>query len=271
MTRFSAIPSAAIDDMRLTGADLNVLAALGYHTCKDGWCWPSQDTIAKKARLSRQFVVESMKRLIRWGYVERYIPENKDLSKIRYRVILDVAAAPADEKPQPVAPLVVSHDKPLSPHTTSLVQSPDKLVASADKPCRVTRHKQEPSNKSKEQDAAATLFEEIWGVWSRKLKAEGNAGRGDGKAKTFEIFKRKAAATDPAVIRSIALEHVRRSKGYLEGLSVWLNKERYDRGDNVVAIQPAELTREEKLYAFEAMGRWDASWGPRPVKQEALL
>lgn len=266
MTRFSAIPSAAIDDERLTGADLNVLAALGYHTCKDGWCWPSQETIAKKARLSRQFVVQSMKRLIRWGYVERYIPENGDLSKIKYRVILDVAAAPAEEKPQPVAPLVVSQDKPLSPQVTSLVQSPDK-------PCRVTRHKQEPSNYSKEQDAALTgLFEEIWGEWSRKLKAGNTQGRGDGKSKTFELFKRACSKTDPALIRSMALAHVKQARaGYLEGLSVWLNKERYDRGDNVVSIQQSTLTLEDKLYALEAFGRWDANWGPRPVKQEALL
>ena len=258
MTRFSAIPSAAIDDERLTGADLNVLAALGYHTCKDGWCWPSQDTIAKKARLSRQFVVESMKRLVRWGYVERYIPENKDLSKIKYRVILDVAAAPAEEKPQPVAPLVVSPDKPLSPQTTRLVASPDKA-------CRVTRHKQEPTNHSNEPiPALAGVFEEIWGAWSRKLKAGKTPGRGDGKSKTFKLFQRKAAKTDPELIRTLALSHASKAKlGYLEGLSVWLNKERYDRGENVVALATA-ADWEDRLYAFESLNHWQADWGPRP-------
>ena len=264
MTRFSAIPSAAIEDMRLTGADLNVLAALGYHTCKDGWCWPSQDTIAAKARLSRQFVVESMKRLVRWGYVERYI-ENNNTRKIRYRVILDVANAPAEAKPQPVVAPVASPDIDLSPHRTGRVASPDRS-------CRVTRHKQEPSNQTKEPDAAAELFEEVWGLWSRKLKTAKIGGRGAGKAKTAEIFRRKAAQTDPALIRSAAAAFAAKTEAkYLPGLSVYLNQERYDTGDNVVAIKPTELTREEKLYAFEAMGRWDASWGPRPVKQEALL
>jgi DNA-binding MarR family transcriptional regulator len=258
MNRFSAIPSAAVEDDRLSGADLNVLVALGYHTCKDGWCWPSQDTIAKKARLSRQFVVESMKRLIRWGYVERYI-ENNNTRKIRYRVILDLANAPAEAKPLPVVAPVVSPDIDLSPHTTGPVVSHDKT-------CRVTRHKQEPTNYSKEQDAALRgLFEEIWGAWSRKLKAGKTPGRGDGKAKTFTLFQRKAAKTDPAIIRTLALDHVSKAKlGYLGGLSVWLNGERYDTGDNVVPIQPTVLTTEEKLYAFEQFGRWDAQWGPKP-------
>jgi len=264
MTRFAAIPSAAIEDTRLTGADLNVLAALGYHTCKDGWCWPSQDTIAVKARLSRQFVVESMKRLIRWGYVERYI-ENNNTRKIRYRVILDVANAPEEVKPQPVVTPVASPDRSMSSHTTGRVASPDRS-------CRVTRHKQEPSNNSKEQDAAAGLFEEVWAAWARKHKSAKISGRGAGKAKTAEIFKRKAAKTDPAVIRSAIMAFLAKTEAkFVPGLNVYLNQERYDSGDNVVAIQPTTLTLEEKLYAFENMGRWDASWGPKPVRQEVLL
>ena len=56
MSRFAPVPSAAVDDERLSNLDLLVLMALGYHTDAAGWCWPSQSTIAKKARLNRTTV-----------------------------------------------------------------------------------------------------------------------------------------------------------------------------------------------------------------------
>ena len=271
--RFSAVPRAAIDDDNLTHLDLLVLMALGCHTDEAGWCWPSQATLAKKARLSRNSVTASIRNLVKFGYVEVFKPENGDLSKIRYRVILDTARAPAENVTQEVAPLANQTGKPLPAKEASLARPVGKLARTANKACPPDGHKQEPTNYLNERDkGAAALFEEIWGAWSRKLKAGGNVGRGAGKAKTADIFKSKAAKTDPAVIRSSALAFLARTEPkFVPGLSVYLNQERYDTGDKVVAIQPTALTREEKLYAFEAMGRWDADWGPRPVKQEALL
>jgi DNA-binding MarR family transcriptional regulator len=267
VTQFSAVSSAALDDERLNGNDILVLAALGYHTDKNGWCYPSQEKLATKARLSRQSVSTSMKRLVRFGYVERYIPENGNLAKISYRRILDTARAPQAEDTQPAALVAVvdkggvaDADKPLSPEPTS-------LVASTDKACRPRRHKQEPLNQSTEpDDALPGIFEEIWGVWSKRLRDDKSPPRGDGKAKTYELFRRKCAKADPHAVRAAALQRVKTaSRGYLEGLSVWLNKERYDTGAPVSASSPAaELTREQKLFAFESFGRWDVSWGPRP-------
>ena len=147
MSRFAPVPSVAVDDERLSNLDLLVLMALGYHTDAAGWCWPSQSTIAKKARLNRTTVTACIKTLIKLGYVELYRPENGDLSKTRYRVIMDTARAPEAIVTQPVAPLVATDDKPL-------VADTDKLAAKADKACRPGRHKQEPTNYSKEQDTA---------------------------------------------------------------------------------------------------------------------
>jgi hypothetical protein len=242
VTRFSPVSSAALDDTRLTGPDILVLAALGYHTDKTGWCWPSQDTIATRARLTRQTVSECMKRLVSFGHVERYIPDDGNLAKIRYRPVLDASSAPEVEQTQPVGLVGVTDkggvaltDTPLSAETTSLVSLPDKA-------CRPNRHKQEPSNKSKEQDNTEALFLEIWAPWERNWSKAKISRRGDGKAKTFEQFTRKARTTDAAVIRSSALSFLAKADPqFLPGLSVWLNREGWDTG-NVVAIE--EVPRE---------------------------
>jgi len=132
MSRFSAVSSAALDDDRLTGPDILVLAALGYHTDKTGWCWPSQDTIATRARLTRQTVSECMKRLVSFGHVERYIPDDGNLAKIRYRPVLDAASVPEAEDTQPVGLVGVTDkggvalaDKGLSAETTRVVAVSD--------------------------------------------------------------------------------------------------------------------------------------------------
>lgn len=266
MSRFSAIASAALDDDRLTGPEILVLAALGYHTDKTGWCWPSQDTLAKRARLTRQTVSECMRRLISLGYVERYIPENRDLSKIRYRPVLDASSAPAEETTQPAALVGVTDkgdvaltDKLLSAETTSLVSQPDK-------PCRRNRHKQEPTNQTKEQDNTEALFLEVWAPWERNWSKAKIARRGDGKAKTFEQFKRKAKATDPAVIRSAALAFLAKADpAFLPGLSVWLNKESWDTG-NVVSIDSGNRDPDwpTALADWLANKGWPEALGPKP-------
>lgn len=66
---FAVIAKAAIDDERLTHADRRVLMALGYHTDEHGICWPSGNTLAKKARTSPNHVWRCLKKLKRLGYV----------------------------------------------------------------------------------------------------------------------------------------------------------------------------------------------------------
>src|SRR5262245_29280752 len=92
--RSVSIQADAVADERLTGADLTVLVAIGFHTDRAGWCKDRQDEIAKKARLARGTVIAVLKRLARFGYVEVFKAENGDRSATKYRVILDAARAP---------------------------------------------------------------------------------------------------------------------------------------------------------------------------------
>lgn len=118
------------------------------------------------------------------------------------------------------------------------------------------------------------VFDEIWKAFAKVHAANNHQTRMKGKAKTLKLFLRKAKTAGAETIKAAALATVARERAnkggqYLPGLTPWLNSESWDTGEEAAA--PVQLTREEKLYAFEAMGRWDASWGPRPVKQEALL
>lgn len=266
MSRFSAVSSAALDDDRLSGADILVLAALGYHTDKGGWCFPSQATIARRARLSRQAVNDCMKRLVKLGYVERYIPESGNLREIRYRTVLDGTSAPeAVEAPQ-IVPVVSDDRSPVASHDSDLSHQLTVAVASPDRTCRPTRHKQEPSNQTKEQDNTESLFLEVWAPWERNWSKAKIARRGDGKSKTLEQFKRKARATDPAVIRSAALAFLAKADpAFLPGLSVWLNKESWDTG-NVVSIDSGNREPDwaTALADWLANKGWPEALGPKP-------
>lgn len=269
MNRFAQVPSAAIEDEQINAIDLAVLVALAYHTDAAGWCWPSQKVIAKRARVHPKTVSPSIKVLKARGYVEIHRPENGDLSKTSYRVILDTARAPAQADTQDTA-LAVLGGKGLTVEDGKLPAQPRKLPAVAGKASRPGRDKQDPPNKTielkdPEPDPSAELFEEIWGAWTRKLKAEGHAGRGDGKSKTALLFAAKAKKTDPALIRSAALAWVAKSSGYLEGFCVWLRNERYDTGENVVSLRPQKPTDwPEVIRTCFTDGVWEPSLGPKP-------
>lgn len=66
---FSRLPAAAIYDSSVSAATLRVLAALGVYADRDGLCFPSTTTLARRLGLSRQGVQYHIKKLERLGYV----------------------------------------------------------------------------------------------------------------------------------------------------------------------------------------------------------
>lgn len=96
--RYSIIPGAAVTDDRLSGRDLQVLALLGRHTNRKGWCRRSQVEMAKELHCGRATVFRSMKRLLETDYVERLAtgrgkaapdPDKQPFSAFWYRVKID--------------------------------------------------------------------------------------------------------------------------------------------------------------------------------------
>lgn len=119
--RYTLFAARAVFDDRLTAMDVRVLAALGTFTDRQGWCHPSQTTIAKRIGSNRTWVNASIKRLVDAGYVQavKQARDNGAQTASLYRVLMDLsapdAAVDASSTGEILALLPVSHsDTPLS-------------------------------------------------------------------------------------------------------------------------------------------------------------
>ncbi|MBP0439600.1 helix-turn-helix domain-containing protein [Tianweitania sediminis] len=89
--RLSIIPARAATDPALKPRDLQVLCVLGRHTDDLGWCRKSQVKMADEMGCARSTVFEAVERLVKAGYLERYVQDEvsgRDSPHV-YRVILD--------------------------------------------------------------------------------------------------------------------------------------------------------------------------------------
>lgn len=84
--RFSIIQAKAVRDPRVSDAQLRVLNALGMYSDRDGWCFPSQGTLAEDIGKSRQTVNGYIADLTELGYVEKH---KRFDNSIRYRLLFD--------------------------------------------------------------------------------------------------------------------------------------------------------------------------------------
>lgn len=69
--RLSIIPAGAVFDRTLEGRDLQVLALLGIHTNKLGWCFKSQVRMAHELGCGRSSIQRSLDRLYSSDWVEK--------------------------------------------------------------------------------------------------------------------------------------------------------------------------------------------------------
>lgn len=95
--RYTIFAARAVFDDRLTAMDVRVLAALGTFTDRQGWCKPSQTTIAKRIGSNRTWVNASIKRLVDAGYVQavKQARESGAQTVNLYRVLMDMTAPEA--------------------------------------------------------------------------------------------------------------------------------------------------------------------------------
>lgn len=108
--RFAILPSSLVADRRIGDAAFRVLAALSTYADRDGWCWPSQQTLASDVGTSRRSVRTQLDVLEEAGYVEssRRIRADGSESSKTYRLLYDRdhwrptrQSPPASETPTP--------------------------------------------------------------------------------------------------------------------------------------------------------------------------
>lgn len=119
--RYTLFAARAVFDDRLSARDLRVLAALGTYTDRQGWCFPSQGTLAKRLGAGRTHINASLKNLEQCGYVQvvKQVRENGAQAVNLYRVLMDISAPEAAEETANAAILPVPPaDTPLSAEGT---------------------------------------------------------------------------------------------------------------------------------------------------------
>ena len=68
--KYSRVPEAAFPDWRISSSALRVLGILCRYTDKNGYCFPSQSTIAKRLGLARSTINYHIKKLRQLGYLQ---------------------------------------------------------------------------------------------------------------------------------------------------------------------------------------------------------
>ena len=89
--RFAIIPARAIDDRKLGNAAFKVLAALGTYGNREGHCWPSLATLAKRLGVTKQAVEKQIGPLAELGYIEiqRRTRPNGSSASNAYKLLFD--------------------------------------------------------------------------------------------------------------------------------------------------------------------------------------
>ncbi len=97
MSRFAAVPTAALDDLRLEALHIRVLTAVCSYADKDGWCRVGQDKIAERARTNPARVSQCIKDLSEWGWMRRQRVGKKKVNV--YQVLTDCEIDPTIDLP----------------------------------------------------------------------------------------------------------------------------------------------------------------------------
>lgn len=119
--------TAVWDRSKQTGTALLILLALADFTNDDGYCWPSIDTLAHKARCSRRHVQRLLKDISHGEGKEVEIRENAGPNGVHlYRILLPVVPR------RPLDATTAERGDILSPGVTSEASEGDILAGGGD-------------------------------------------------------------------------------------------------------------------------------------------
>lgn len=171
--RFSIIQGRAVQDGRVTDAQLRTLGALGMYADKDGWCFPSQSSLADDVGKSRKTVNEHIKALVELGYVESRPQFKKDGGQTsnKYRLLFDVEVdedvTPPVSNPEvtPLSSLDVTGSVTPEGYTNDSSNDPTNAKAATEKP-DIVDGVLHFAKKEAEVKEATNMFEKAFGFGS---------------------------------------------------------------------------------------------------------
>jgi hypothetical protein len=135
MGRFGVVPAAWLDRDDIGMAEIAVLACLSTYADENGWCYPSQGTIARQIGKSRSTVNAIIKRLVATGLVEQYRQVRHDggetSSTYRIRYDIGLAPSPTGDAPPDRGPKSSGDCSPLASRERRNAQDGDVLRSEA--------------------------------------------------------------------------------------------------------------------------------------------
>lgn len=171
MSRFAIMPAAAVTDTRLSTRDLSVLAAIGVHTDRNGWCYPSLGRLGDMLGISRQAVQKSMRVLTAAGYVQAVARAREDGGQAsnRMRVLFDT------EHPQGAMRVAPPATPEVAPPATVEVAPPATPGVAQNDPSNAPPERQKPARvRAPAVDLPEWLDPQAWADFSehrRKIRA----------------------------------------------------------------------------------------------------
>ena len=113
--RFSIIPTAAVEDRRISAPALRTLALLGTYANRQGWCWPSHSVLAKRLQIGRTTVLGHIQELSACGYLQvehRRREGDRGATSNKYRLLFDLPNVDGERVSEQPTPPVGQIDRP---------------------------------------------------------------------------------------------------------------------------------------------------------------
>ncbi len=158
--RFSITPATAAVDNSLTDSEYRTLAVIGVFGDKNGWCWPSQSTLAEMRSVSRKTINLHIKRLIDLKYLNihpRYDQETGAQKSNMMQIKFDFAPGVSPDVTPPVTSKTLQGVSPLGCYTPPNTQD-------------VTHNA--PINDTVNNSSALAAYEQTFGPMSSQIQAQ---------------------------------------------------------------------------------------------------
>jgi predicted transcriptional regulator len=167
--------------LNVSGSELLVLVALAEWADNDGFCWPSHDSIARRARVSRRQAIRLVQSLVDKGLVKQV---GRRQRSNEYVVTCDIAVAQQSEMSHVTSSAShvtsgVSDVTQLCPPSCDTAMSPEPLV---EPPIRTTTKNHQLATRSETHQLVDAWAERRgfppsnWGKASKLAKQLGDAG-----------------------------------------------------------------------------------------------
>jgi len=245
--RVTIFPSAAVTDKRLGAAAFRVLAALGRHGDKNGWCFPSLKTLADDLGVSRQAISKCLQQLAALGYVQIQAQTREDKSRTvnRYRVVLDFDSVDMLPRQPDVDTPTPDVDTPQLPEVDtpqpSYVDTPQLPEVDA-----LTSHRNSPIRTTHLVNDVDVQFARFWAAYPKRKKKQEAQAWFARRRPSAQLVDEMIAALERAVLS----EGWQKEDGRFIPLPVsWLNGRRWE--DEEEVCLPAIPARPSGVYALD--------------------